>query len=199
MKLGHVTCILLQIGCFLPNITQVNAQNQQISIRADAITQQYVDKTTDPARRTTTSLSNNEPPITNIQKDSVKIGDSTPILINVGTPRIVRDVKMQANESQMIGIPTYRAIVNTQMSAVLQVSPNPVVDVATMTISYQGVPTQGNCFLTDMAGKILWQQQIQITDKITLEPLIINELPKGIYLMRVQIGTTFLIQKIVKL
>jgi hypothetical protein len=197
MKLGHLTCILLQIVCFLPNISYVNAQNQQMYIRTDAIAHKE-DKTA-PERRTTSTLSDINPPITNIHKDSVKIGDSTPISVNVGTPQIVRDAKTQANEAHLTGIVTYRAVVSVQPSAVLQISPNPVSDVATMTITYEGVPIEADCYLTDLAGKVLWQKQIQISNKLTLESLTINELPKGIYLMRVQIGTTFLIQKMVKL
>jgi hypothetical protein len=73
------------------------------------------------------------------------------------------------------------------------------MDAAVITLVYEGVPMLADCYLTDMAGKVVWQKQMQITDKMTLETLIINELPKGLYLMRVQIGTTFLIQKVLKM
>jgi hypothetical protein len=200
MKLGHLTCILLQIVLFFPNITYVNAQNQQMYIRTGALVFQQVDKTTTPARRTTTTMSDNNPPITNIQKDSVKIGDSILISVSVSTSQSVRDIKKTSNEMPLIGVSTtHRTVVNVNTNFVLQVSPNPVTDAAVMTIVSDGIPMQADCYLTDMAGKVLWQKQMQIVDKTTLEALIINELPKGLYLMRVQIGTTLLIQKVVKM
>jgi hypothetical protein len=184
----------------LPNITDVNAQNQQMSIRTDALVLQQVDKTTTPARRTTNTMSDSNPPITNIHKDSIKIGDSILISVSVSTPQSVRDIKKTSDVMPLIGFTaTHRTVANVNTTAILQVAPNPVTDAAVMTIVSDGVPMQADCYLTDMAGNVLWQKQMQIVDKTTLETLIINELPKGLYLMRVQIGTTLLIQKVVKM
>jgi hypothetical protein len=169
-------------------------------IRTDALAHQQLDKTTAPARRTTSTLSDSNPPITNIHKDSIKIGDSILISVSVSTPQSVRDIKKTSNAMPLIGVSTtHRTVVNVNSNYVLQVSPNPVTDAAVVTIVSDGIPIQADCYLTDMAGKVLWQKQMQIVDKTTLETLIINELPKGLYLMRVQIGTTLLIQKVVKM
>jgi Secretion system C-terminal sorting domain len=199
MKLGHLTCILLPIVFIFPNITAVNAQNQQMYIRTDAVVAHKEDKTA-PARRTTSTLSDNQPPITNIQKDSVKMGASTPISVSVSTPQRIQTPKKSLNEAPLMGFTTTHWVVaNLNPNIILQVSPNPVIDAAVVTLVYEGLPIQANCYLTDMTGKVVWQKQLQIVDKTTLEALIINELPKGLYLMRVQIGTTFLIQKVMKM
>jgi subtilisin family serine protease len=86
----------------------------------------------------------------------------------------------------------------TASIAALTIAPNPITDVATITIDYQGQESMAEIIVTDLVGNIVLQKKVALTGKTTQESLIINELPNGIYLTKILIGKTILSKKIVK-
>ncbi len=81
----------------------------------------------------------------------------------------------------------------------LEIAPNPVTDISMITIDYNGQESSAELILMDLTGKILLQKKMILTGKKTQEPLIIHDLPNGIYFAKILIGKTILSKKIVKL
>jgi len=81
---------------------------------------------------------------------------------------------------------------------ILQVSPNPVVDNADLTIN---LPQKGEgaILLYDITGKPVFQSgTIQFNNGISHEVLNMQDLPHGLYLVSLTAGTTMINRKIIK-